>query len=146
MHTMQARANPAQHISSRPLLPGLQARHRGSVRCAAEQPEQRMQQPSALEPMTSGGDMALPEVLEIRLAALEEKQLADEAQASRNDEQPLDCKDCCSAWLLPGQEQAADEVHVRGRYTRTAGNLDRSPASHNHRLQLPGCMAQASAC
>ena len=80
---MQARANPAQHISSRPLLPGLRARHRGNVRCAAEQPEQRMQPPSALDPMTFGGDMAFPEVLEIRLAALEEKQLADEVQVRR---------------------------------------------------------------
>ena len=104
MHPMQARASPAQHISSRPLLPGLQACHRGSVRCAAEQPEQRMQRPAALEPMTFGGDMVLPEVLEIRLAALEEKQLADEAQVSRHDEQPLERKDCCRARLLPRQE------------------------------------------
>ena len=42
-----------------------------------------MQRPSALDPMTFGGDMAFPEVLEIRLAALEEKQLADQAQVNR---------------------------------------------------------------
>ena len=83
MHTMQARANPAQHISSRPLLPGLQTCHRGNVRCAAEQPEQRRPQPSALDPMTFEGDMAFREVMEIRLAVLEEKRLADEAQVNK---------------------------------------------------------------
>lgn len=100
MHTMQARANPAQLISSRPLLPGLRACHRGNVRCAAEQPEQRMQRPSALHPVTFGGDLTLPEVLEIRLAALEEKQLADEAQVNRNDELLPERKDCMKSWSI----------------------------------------------